>query len=151
MTEMFENEESISVEEIIELALRYIDKSEISAVVRPKGLFALFSRRISVKNNEDWNFTGYGLLVDYTINSSEKPVGKWINMKYISLNTFPPQTVSLKLQPPHIAKGYFQNFDRTSENKIVAIFTQDSNKDDENCRDMETEAEILQFSITEKE
>jgi hypothetical protein len=51
---------------------------------------------------------------------------------------------SIRLQPPHIAKGYFQSFDRTSETKIVAIADLiESNESD-------TEAEILEFPSGKK-
>jgi hypothetical protein len=151
MFENFENEESISVEKILELALMYINESELTALVRPQNLFALFSRSISVKKNEDWCFDGYGLLVDYTINNAEKPIGKWINVKYIYLNTFPPQAICIRLQPPHIAKGYYQNFDRTCEFKSVAIISEDSNKNGEIYREQQVEAENLQFPTTKRE
>ena len=140
-------EESVSVEEIRELALRYIDKSECCEIARPNELFALFIRQLppDKKNGDEWFFICYGMLLDYTTDRNEKPFGKWITMKYISFDSFPPRPASIRLQPPHIAKGYFQNFDRTSETKIVAGISTDTNKQ---SKEDESEAEILQFPGT---
>lgn len=153
-------EESIDIEEIRELALRYIDESECGAVIRPKDVFALLVRPaptiFTKKKIVKWRFAGYCLLMDYTINPDEKPYGKWITMKYMSLSTFPPVSGEIRLQPPHIAKGYFQGFDRKSETKIVpAILSQafpnDNYNDNNDDNDEEQEAEILQFPNTTKE
>jgi hypothetical protein len=39
----------------------------------------------------------------------------------VSLSTFPPAAQVLKLQPPHIVKGRFQNPDRTKEFRILNV------------------------------
>jgi hypothetical protein len=141
------NEESISIEEIRELALRYIDESECGALVRPRDIFALLVRPLTLsaifgkKKSDKWLFAGYGLLLDYTINPDEKPYGKWITVKYLALSTFPPTATELRLQPPHIAKGYFQSFDRTNEMKIEPVVLPEN----------ESEAEILQFPDMKKD
>lgn len=146
MKETDETEESISVEEILDLALRYIDESECGVIARPNELFALFVRPIASagKTAGDWIFVCYGLVLDYFVNL-EKPRGKWITLKYISFDSFPPKPSSIRLQPPHIAKGYFQNFDRTSEMKIVAVFSHNANEIKEESN--EGEAQILQFPV----
>jgi len=48
--------------------------------------------------------------------------------------------MSIRLQPPHIAKGYFQSFDRSAETKIILISDAETETDSG-----EEEAEILQF------
>ena len=135
-------EESISIEEIRELALMYIQEDECGVIVDRKDAFALLVRPISAKKKNEWRLVCYGMLSDYTIDADEKPYGKWVNMKYYSFDSFPPRAASIRLQPPHIAKGYFQNFNRTSETKIVAI--RDFVEDNSN----ENEAQILQFPPT---
>jgi len=136
-------EESISIEEIRELALRYINENECVNIPERGEAFALLMRKIPVKKKADWVFAGYGIVADYTSDADEKPFGKWINMKYISLSMttlamFPPITASIRLQPPHIAKGCFQNFDRSAETKIVVI-------DDLLEKESGEEAQIIQF------
>ncbi|MCL1945757.1 MAG: hypothetical protein FWF51_01195 [Chitinivibrionia bacterium] len=137
-------EESISIEEIRELALRYIQEDECGVIPARKDAFALLIRPISAKKKE-WRLVCYGMISDYTVDSDEKPYGKWITMKYVSFDSFPPRPASIRLQPPHIAKGYFQSFDRKSEMKIVAIsdFVEDGSN--------EKEAEILQFPPPKKD
>ncbi|MCL2844113.1 MAG: hypothetical protein FWE23_01470 [Chitinivibrionia bacterium] len=132
-------EESISTLEIRELALRYIDIDECATIPEREEAFALLVRPISAKKKNEWRLACYGVVSDYTTDVDEEPYGKWINIKYLSLISFPPMPASIRLQPPHIAKGYFQSFDRTSETKIVAIADLiESNESD-------TEAEILEF------
>jgi hypothetical protein len=143
------NEESISVEEILELASVYIDIDEYATILNPKDLFALLVRPISAKKNSEWFLASYGLLSDYVTDVSEKPYGKWITMKYLSFDTFPPRQAEIRLQPPHIVKGYFQSFDRSSETKIVAVMPlvkeiEKKNPDGE-------EAVILRFPTEKKE
>lgn len=140
------NEESISIEDIRELALRYITEDECGELIYPNDIFALKIRKISSifskKKDDKWLFGGYGVLLDYTINPDEKPYGKWITMKYLSLAVYPPIVSEFRLQPPHIAKGYFQSFDRVSEIKIEKI---EKNKKETK------EAEILQFPSPRKD
>lgn len=145
-------EESISIEEIRELALRYIGEDECGALIYPKDVFAMRVRPLSQKavfgkkKNNDWLFAGYGLLLDYKINPDEKPYGKWITVKFLNLTVFPPSPAEFRLQPPHIAKGYFQNFDRTSETFITPVFSPQAADISESENDKnEKEAEILKF------
>jgi len=145
--------ESVSIEEIRDLALIYIDESECGAQIRKGDAFALLVRKVPTffgkKKEDKWLFGGYGILLDYLTDPNEKPYGKWITMKYLSLATFPPSVAEIKLQPPHIAKGYFQSFDRASETKIVPINLEtDENKKED---DEPKEAEILQFPGVKKE
>lgn len=151
-------EESISVDEIRELALRYIDENECGMSIRPKDVFVIQHRLLSLptvfgkKKIEKWLFGGYGMLLDYTINPDEKPYGKWITMKYLSLASFPPKETEMRLQPPHIAKGYFQSFNRTSETRITPIgLPEILRSNDTSKNENGKEAEILEFPGTKKE
>jgi len=146
----------IGVKEIRELALRYIDEDECTDIPDRHNIFAIFTRPIIKKKNaknHDWLLIEYGFLLDYITDPNEKPYGKWINMNYLSLNAFPPSRTSIRLQPPHIAKGYFQSFDRTHEMRIeLAIGNIDeygficrSNDADHEEETGDGEAKILQF------
>jgi hypothetical protein len=132
--------ESIDIGKVRELALRYIDENECGEEIRPNELFVLQVRQIPLifsKKSEKWHFAGYHLLLDYKIDPNEKPYGKWITIQYLNLTAFPPTIAELRLQPPHIVKGYFQSFDRISEMKIEKLVLYKTKK--------EKEAEILQF------
>jgi hypothetical protein len=93
--------------------------------------------------------------LDYLIDNSQKPRGKWITLKYISLDSFPPEPIDIRLQPPHIAKGYFQNFDRTFETQIVAVGSlldaYKIEKTKEKSKKNQNEPEILQFPTLRKD
>jgi hypothetical protein len=144
---MTENETTVSIEEIRELALRYIDESECAEPIRPNEVFAFQARpmpSVFGKKSKNWLFAGYGLLLDYTVNPDEKPYGKWITMRYLNLTVFPPQAAEIRLQPPHIAKGYFQSFDRTNEMKIIPVSPEIFETDDNDRK----EAEIVKFPGT---
>jgi len=148
----------ISVKEIRELALRYIGEDECTDIPDRHNIFAIFTRPIIKKKNaktNDWLLIEYGFLLDYIADPNEKPYGKWINMNYLSLNSFPPSRTSIRLQPPHIAKGYFQSFDRTHEMKIELaignideygfICRADGTEEDDDDESGDGEAKILQF------
>ena len=42
-------------------------------------------------------------------------------MHFASLDTFPPVAQVLKLQPPHVIKGRFQNANRSQEVRILKV------------------------------
>ena len=112
-------------EKIIDLALRYISKDEITDFPEEGDLFCFLERSLPenkvLKDNEGWGFAGYGICKGYDHDDESKPKGKWLWFYFISLNTFPPTQQTLKLQPPHIAKGIFQNLKRNGEIKIIKI------------------------------
>lgn len=117
----------LSKEEILDLASRYIPPSEVIDFPFEGDLFCLLSRSISQDQpspeEQDWSFNGYGICIGYTIDEEAKPLGKWLWMHFASLVTFPPVTQVLKLQPPHVVKGSFQNADRSLEIRIIKINT----------------------------
>jgi len=116
---------SLNHSEIIDLALRYLSENDIVDFPQPKDLFSILERTLPdnkvLKDNEGWRFSGYGVCKSYEYDSELKPKGKWIWFNYLSLLTFPPTQQSLKLQPPHIAKGRFHTVDRGGEIKIIRI------------------------------
>ena len=118
---------SLSRETILEYALRYVEKSNIVDFPLKNDLFCFLFRTVPenkvLKDDEGWGFGGYGYLIDYELDLEEKPLGKWIWMKFIDLSVFPPTEQIMKLQPPHIAQGLFQNPARTHETKIFKIET----------------------------
>jgi len=111
--------------EIIDYALRYISPDEITDFPEPQDLFVMLMRKCpdaeNLKNPPEWQFSGYNICQNYSLDLEAKPTGKWIWFSFISLAAFPPQKSVLKLQPPHIAKGYYQSPDRIYEFKIVKI------------------------------
>jgi len=117
----------LSREEILDLASRYISSNEVIDFPFEGDLFCLLSRSISqsqpASEEDDWSFNGYGICIGYTIDEEAKPRGKWLWMHFASLVTFPPVTQVLKLQPPHVVKGCFQNVDRSHEIRIIKINT----------------------------
>lgn len=116
---------SLTKQEIVDLALRYISEDEIVEFPMDDDLFCIMGREIPedkvLKDNEGWHFTGYGICKGYDYDYESKPQGKWLWFYFVSLNTFPPTKQCLKLQPPHIARGRFENADRSGEMKIVRI------------------------------
>ena len=116
---------TLTNKEIINLALRYIPEDEIIDFPGEGDLFCFLERRLPekkvLKDNEGWSFAGYGICKGYDYDHESKPKGKWLWFHFVSLNTFPPTRQFLKLQPPHIARGIFQNMQRTCEIKIVTI------------------------------
>ena len=116
---------SLSRKEIIDYSLRYISEQELVDFPHDGELFSFLQRDIvpdkAPKDNEGWAFAGYGICLKYELDTEEKPAGKWIWFSCILLDTFPPKHSVMKLQPPHIAKGLFQNATRTAEIKILKI------------------------------
>lgn len=112
-------------EEIIDLALRYINKNELVDFPFTGDLFNFFMRTLNSDPDPEqatpWHFTGYGLCLGYEKDLHTKPEGKWLSFSFLSLDTYPPPEQTLKLQPPHIARGLFQNQGRTHEIKIQKI------------------------------
>ncbi len=115
----------MEIDEILELASRYVDPEEISNIPEVGQVFYFQHRELpenKILGDEDgWIFGGYGRVISYEKDLTAKPVGKWIYMRYLSLASFPPQEGEIKLQPPHIALGKFQSPDRTLESRIVAL------------------------------
>jgi len=120
-----ENDMSLTHDEILDLALRYVSKEEITDFPSENDLFYFMVRTLPknkvLKDDEGWNFSGYAVCKGYDYDHETKPKGKWLWFYFISLNTFPPTKQQLRLQPPHIARGIFQNPERTNEIKISRI------------------------------
>ena len=112
-------------DEIMDLALRYVPREEISDFPAENDIFYFMERTLPknkvLKDNEGWRFGGYAVCKGYDYDDESKPRGKWLWFYYVSLNTFPPTKQQLKLQPPHIARGIFQDAGRTHEIKITRI------------------------------
>ena len=111
--------------EIIELASRYIDSDDFADFPAEGDVFAFFHRELPdnkvLKDDEGWQFGGYATLDSYELDIDAKPVGKWIDIYFTSLAMYPPQSASMRLQPPHIALARFQDPSRTLETKMVPI------------------------------
>jgi hypothetical protein len=112
-------------DEIITLASRYIEDDDAIDFPMKDDTFCLLTRDIGqntvLKEEEGWAFSGYGVCLGYLPDEQAKPVGKWIFMHFASLNSFPPSQQVLRLQPPHIVKGRFQNPERTREIRILKL------------------------------
>lgn len=117
----------LSRDEILDLASRYISPDEVVDFPYEGDVFCLLSRQIpqnqTVSEEEGWSFSGYGICVGYTVDEEAKPRGKWLWMHFASLVAFPPVTQVLKLQPPHVVKGNFQNAERSHDIRIIKINT----------------------------
>lgn len=115
----------ISKDEIIELASRYVTAEEITDFPFDNDVFCLLIRELPqnkvLKEEEGWAFRGYGICIGYSKDEQTKPAGKWLWMHFAGLDTFPPAAQVLKLQPPHVVKGRFQNPQRTHEIRILKI------------------------------
>ncbi len=114
----------LSRQEIIDHARRYIGDSEMTDFVHEGEVFCFVERQLGDKQagkEEEWRFGGYGVCLGYTLDEESRPAGKWLWFSYASLNTFPPARQSLKLQPPHIVRGIFQNAGRTTETRILKL------------------------------
>jgi hypothetical protein len=141
--------------EIIDLALRYISRNEIVDFPQPKDLFCILERKLpdnkEIKDSEGWRFSGYGVCKSYEYDLESKPEGKWLWFNFLSLMTFPPTQQSLKLQPPHIAKGRFHTVDKKGEIKIIRIpdyFQEDGPVQEEEAPDAENQSlndKIIRF------
>jgi hypothetical protein len=116
---------SMSHEDIIDYALRYISEDEIADFPMPGDHFAMLVREMPenkiLNDDEGWEFAGYNITRKYSLDTESKPAGKWIWHEFVSLVTFPPSPSVLKLQPPHIAKGIFQDPSRTRQYRIVKV------------------------------
>lgn len=114
-------------DELIELASRYVEDSEVVDFPVEGDLFCMVARELPtdhvLADHEGWQFAGYGLCTALRLDEDEKPVGKWVWFEFVSLVTFPPQSSILKLQPPHVAKGHFQSASRSSEYRMFRIPT----------------------------
>jgi hypothetical protein len=112
-------------QEIIDLASRYMLPNDIADFPFDGDLFCLLGRELPqdkvLADEEGWTFQGYGLCSGYTIDDESKPAGKWLWMHFASLLTFPPSAQTIKLQPPHVAKGRFQDPGRSREFRIVKV------------------------------
>jgi hypothetical protein len=116
---------SLSRQEIIDYASLYVEAGEVVDFPMDGDLFCLIGRDLpegkTLTEEEGWGFQGYGICLGYNLDYEEKPLGKWLWMRFASLASFPPTEQTLKLQPPHIAKGRFQNPGRTNEFRILKI------------------------------
>lgn len=112
-------------DEIIDLASRYVSSEEITDFPHDGDLFCLLIREIPenkvLTDEEGWGFRGYGVCIGYVVDEEVKPRGKWLWMHFASLESFPPAAQVLKLQPPHVVKGRFQNPERTHEIRILKV------------------------------
>ena len=117
----------LSREELINLASRYTTLDQAVDFPFDGDIFCILMRPVpenpDTKEEDGWIFNGYGVCIGYTMDEEAKPMGKWLWMHFASLNTFPPVSQVLKLQPPHIIKGRFQNATRTQDVKIIKMGT----------------------------
>lgn len=131
---MQDEQVTLSKNEIIDLALRYISPEEITDFPYNSDLFCLLIRTLPenriLNDEEGWAFNGYGVCTGYSFDEKVKPPGKWLWMHFASLATFPPVAQVLKLQPPHVIKGRFQSVDRTHEIRIVKVAIASTGKPD---------------------
>jgi hypothetical protein len=115
----------LSRDEIIDLASRYTTLDQAVDFPFDGDLFCILMRpspqNQEIKEEEGWIFRGYGICIGYTMDEEAKPLGKWLWMHFASLDTFPPVSQVLKLQPPHVVKGRFQNADRTQEVRLLKM------------------------------
>ncbi|HEX2957619.1 MAG TPA: hypothetical protein VHO70_12365 [Chitinispirillaceae bacterium] len=116
---------SMTRDEIITLASRYIEADDAIDFPMKDDTFCILARDTTqdtlLKEEEGWAFSGYGVCLGYVPDEQAKPVGKWIFMHFASLSSFPPAQQVLRLQPPHIVKGRFQNPERTREIRILKL------------------------------
>lgn len=117
----------LSRDEILNMASRYISADEAIDFPYDGDVFCLLIREKPenevISEEEGWNFSGYGICIGYSIDEDSKPAGKWLWMHFASLQSFPPVSQVLKLQPPHVVKGRFQNAERTHDVRIIKINT----------------------------
>jgi hypothetical protein len=138
-------------DEILNCALRYIGKEETTDFPWEGDLFCFVTKKLDPSEKpygkQKWAFGGYGICEGYTLDEETRPPGKWLWLRYVSLLTFPPHKTALKLQPPHVVKGRFQNQDRSMEIRIVKIDVRRVPGAPEESAEIGTEAEgkILRF------
>jgi hypothetical protein len=115
----------LSRQEIVDYASRYVEPGESVDFPYHGELFCLIGRDLPegkiLAEEEGWSFQWYGICLGYTLDNESNPPGKWLWMQFASLAAFPPTQQVLKLQPPHVVKGRFQNPDRTKEFRIIKI------------------------------
>jgi hypothetical protein len=116
---------SLSKQEIIDYASRYVPVEDSADFPFEEDLFCLLEREIATgrvqAEEEGWSFKGYGICTGYTLDNEAKPAGKWIWMHFVSLSAFPPSPQVFKLQPPHVVKCRFQDPGRTREYRIIKV------------------------------
>ncbi|MBF0431494.1 MAG: hypothetical protein HQK83_09460 [Fibrobacteria bacterium] len=112
----------IQKDEIIDLASRYVPV-ENPDFAEEGDLFYFLNRKLPnnkvLKDNEGWQFGGYGQCRGYVIDEAEKPRGKWIYMYYLDLARFPLVEEVLRVQPPHVVLGQFSSSDRSIQIRMV--------------------------------
>jgi hypothetical protein len=112
-------------QEIIDYASRYVLPADISDFPFDGDLFCLLGRELPegkvLAEEEGWGFQGYGICAGYTVDDESKPAGKWLRMHFASLATFPPSAQTIKLQPPHVVKGRFQEPGRSREFRMIKV------------------------------
>lgn len=112
-------------QEIIGYASRYVTPDEGTDFPFEGDLFCLLGRTLGgnriLKEEEGWRFQGYGRCSGYTLDGEAKPIGKWVWMHFVSLAEFPPTQQTIRLQPPHVVRGRFQDPSRTREFRIIKI------------------------------
>ena len=147
----------LTKQEIIDYALRYIEHDDVVDFPEEGDVFFFMERELTLNSPDNvekhWQFGGYGICSSYELDQESKPLGKWIWVYYLSLLSFPPQKLTLKLQPPHIAKGYFQNPERTMEIKIVKVESEEKVEQQSSISDesepsepkRQPEGKIIQF------
>jgi hypothetical protein len=125
---------TLSQQEIIDYAYRYVRSDEIVDFPHDGDLFCLIGRDLPegkvLAEEEGWGFQGYGICLGYTLDQEAKPLGKWVWMHFASLTVFPPAEQVFKLQPPHVVKGRFQNPGRSNEFRIIKVNLEKSSKKD---------------------
>jgi hypothetical protein len=116
---------SLTREQIVDYATHYITPEEITDFPTDGDLFCMMSRELpkdrTLGETEGWQFAGYNIATSYTLDQEAKPIGKWVWFAFVSLMTFPPHPTTLKLQPPHVARGRFQDPGRTHEFQILKM------------------------------
>jgi hypothetical protein len=127
----------LSKQEIIDYASRYVSVGENADFPFDEDLFCLLERKIPegrvLADEEGWSFRGYGICTGYTLDNEAKPAGKWVWMHFASLSIFPPSPEAIKLQPPHVVNGRFQDPGRTREYRIIKVNLKQSGTTIQKC------------------
>ncbi|MGM0443996.1 MAG: hypothetical protein ACQEQV_07405 [Fibrobacterota bacterium] len=135
----------MTIDEIRELAARYVERADMVDIPGPGELFYL-EQTTAGDDDAAPLFGGYGIVHSYTADPAAEPRGKWIIMRYFSLAAVPPQETEIRLQPPHIALGRFQTPDRTARISIVpcSLFADDHDTE-ENVEEDQGATSFLDF------
>jgi hypothetical protein len=116
---------TLSRQDILDYASRYVTPDAITEFPFDGDLFCLLGRELPegkiLADEEGWMFQGYGVCSGYMPDDETAASGKWLWMHFVSLVTFPPSQQVLKLQPPHVVRGRFQNPERTKEFRILKV------------------------------